>query len=161
MVLRLVMGRGQVRNRLGIVTTEHEEADIRSVMGRVVDSWNRHDMHSFAALFAHDAHFVDVFGNWFRSRAAIESVLSQRHATVFKDSRFTEKEVVIRMPRRDLAVVHAVLELSGATDPQGNPFPPGLGVMTFLMDKANGDWRIIAFQNTTVAPPPATAAPPR
>src|SRR5712691_6644580 len=135
------------------MTTEDEEA-IRSVIERVVDSWNRHDMHSFAALVAHDADFVDVFGNWFRNRAAIEQALSERHATVFKDSRFTEKEVVMRMPKRDLVVVHAVLELSGAFGPQGQPLPPGLGVMTCVMDKADSDWRIIAFQNTTVAAQP-------
>jgi len=143
------------------LTTENDDANIRSVIGRVVDSWNRHDMHSFAALFAQDADFVDVFGNWFRNREAIERVLTERHASVFKDSRFTEKEVVIRMPKGDLAVVHTVLELSGAFDPQGNPLPPGLGVMTYVLDKADGDWRIIALQNTAVAPPRAPAEPPR
>ena len=136
------------------MTSADEEA-IGSVIGRVVDLWNRHDMHAFAALFAQDADFVDVFGKWFRSRAAIEKVLSERHATVFKHSRFTSKEIVIRIPRPELAVVHAVLELSGAFSPQGQPLPPGQGVITCVLDKAASGWRILALQNTAVAPPPA------
>jgi uncharacterized protein (TIGR02246 family) len=138
------------------MTTEDEEA-IRSVITRLVDSWNRHDMHSFAALFTEDADFVDVFGNWFRNRAEIEGALTERHASVFRESSFIEKEVVIRIQKHDLAVVHSVLELSGAVDRQGQRLPLGLGVMTYVMDKVNGDWRVIAFQNTTITAPLPTA----
>jgi hypothetical protein len=35
--------------------------------------------------------------------------------------------------------------------------PLGLGVMTSVMDKVDGDWRIIAFQNTSITAPPPTA----
>ena len=69
--------------------------------------------------------------------------------------RFTSKEIVIRIPRPELAVVHAVLELSGAFSPQGQPLPPGQGVITCVLDKAASGWRILALQNTAVAPPPA------
>jgi uncharacterized protein (TIGR02246 family) len=104
------------------------------------------------ALFSEDADFVDVFGSWFRNRTAIEGALTERRATVFRESSFIEKEVVIRGPTRDLAVVHSVLELTGARDRQARPLPPGLGVMTYVMDKVDGDWRIIAFQNSPLPP---------
>jgi ketosteroid isomerase-like protein len=42
------------------MTTENEAA-IRGLIKAFVDSWNRHDMTMFAALFAEDADFVDVF----------------------------------------------------------------------------------------------------
>lgn len=67
-----------------------------------------------SALFAEDADFVDVFGNWSKDRMAIEQALAQRHATVFQNSRFTEKDVAVRFHKPDLAIVHAVIELSGA-----------------------------------------------
>jgi uncharacterized protein (TIGR02246 family) len=139
------------------MTTEDEQA-IRSVITRFIDSWNRHDMPSFAALFSEDADFVDVFGNWFRNRTAIEGVLGERHATVFRRSSFIGKEIVIRIPKRELAVVHSVLELSGALDRQGRSLPPSLGVMSFVTDQVDGDWRIIAFQNTTITAPLPTAS---
>ena len=108
-------------------------------------------MSALTALFADDADFVDVFGNWFRDRRAIEEALARRHATVFKESRFTEKELTIRIHKPDLAVVHVVIELKGAVDRQGQALQPGLGVITSVIERAVGGWRIIALQNTTVA----------
>ena len=86
------------------MTTQDERA-IRSVVAAFIDSWNRHDVGMLAALFTDDADFVDVFGNWFKDRMAIERALAQRHATVFKESRFAEKEVAIRLHKPDLAIV--------------------------------------------------------
>jgi len=134
------------------MTTEDEPA-VLAVITRLIESWNRHDMHSLGALFAEDAEFVDVFGNWFRDRQAIERALAERHKTVFKESRFREKEMVVRFETGDVAVVHAVVELSGAFDRQSQPLPPGSGVMTFVLTKVEGDWRITAFQNTAIVAP--------
>ena len=41
--------------QLGRELTTEDEAAIRSVITRLIDFWNRHDMHSFAALFSEDA----------------------------------------------------------------------------------------------------------
>ncbi len=135
-----------------------DEAAVRAVIEAFIDSWNRHDMRTLAALFAGDADFVDVFGNWFRDRKSIERALTERHATVFRSSRFTEKDVAVRFHKPDLAIVHAVIELSGAVDRKGQPLPPGLGVITSVIEKVAGGWHIIALQNTAVATqqPPAT-----
>ena len=129
---------------------DNEEA-IRSVVNRFIDSWNRHDMRALAGLFVDDADFVDVFGNWFRDKDAIEQALAQRHTTVFRESRFTEKEVVIRALKPDLAVVHAVIELSGAFDREGRQLPRGLGVITSVVEETDEGWRIVSLQNTAVA----------
>jgi uncharacterized protein (TIGR02246 family) len=130
--------------------TRQEGDAIRSVISRFIHSWNEHDVDALADLFAKDADFVDVFGNWFKDRASIKRALAQRHATVFRESRFTEKEVVVRPLRPDLAVVHAVIELSGAFDREGRQLPPGLGVITSMIEKTDDGWRIIALQNTAV-----------
>ena len=132
------------------MTTENEAA-IRGLIKAFVDSWNRHDMTMLAALFAEDADFVDVFGNWFKNRTAIEQALTQRHATVFKDSLFTEKDLAVRFVQPDLAIVHSIIELSGATDRLGHQIPPGLGVITSVIQGVAGGWRILALQNTTIA----------
>jgi uncharacterized protein (TIGR02246 family) len=132
------------------MTTENEAA-IRGLIRAFVDSWNRHDMTMLAGLFAEDADFVDVFGNWFKDRIAIEQALTQRHATIFKDNLFTEKDFAVRFVKPDLAIVHSVIELSGATDWQGHHFPPSTGVITSVIHGVAGTWRIIALQNTTIA----------
>jgi uncharacterized protein (TIGR02246 family) len=124
------------------------------VVGLFVDAWNAHDISALGDLFADDADFVDVFGNWFKGRAAFEQVLAERHRSVFAKSRFTRKDVAVRWASPALAIVHAVIELAGATGPDGQPLPPALGVMSYVMNQQGPQrWRILAFQNTAVIPP--------
>ena len=131
--------------------TRANEAAVRAVIEAFIDSWNRNDMARLAGLFVEDADFVDVFGNWFRDRNAIEQALTERHATVFGDSRFAEEDFAIRFPKPDLAIVHSVIELSGAVDRHDQQLTPGLGVITSVIQNAGGRWQIIALQNTAVA----------
>lgn len=135
-----------------------DDLPVRAVIEGFVDAWNRHDMRTLAGLFAEHSDFVDVFGNWFKDRTEIEHVLAQRHATVFKNSSFADKDVVVRFRRPDLAIVHAVIELSGAVDRQGQPLPPGLGVITSVIEKGASGWQIIALHNTAVAAPQLPAS---
>ena len=87
-------------------------------------------------LFADDADFIDVFGNWFKGRAAFEQELAERHRSVFAESRFTRKDVAARRVS------------------PGQPLAPALGVMSYVMEREGPDgWRILAFQNTAVMPP--------
>ncbi|MGH7777862.1 MAG: YybH family protein [Candidatus Dormibacterales bacterium] len=132
------------------------------VVDRFVEAWNRHDMRALADLCASEGDFVDIQGNWFRNSADFEAALRARHASVFKVSRFTKKEVAVRPLSAAVAMAHAVIELEGATNPQGQALPAGLGVMTFVVERAGeGDWKILAFQNTAVGQAgPRSARPP-
>ena len=124
------------------------------VVDLFVDAWNAHDISALGDLFADDADFIDVFGNWFKGRAAFEQVLAERHRSVFEKSRFTRKDVAVRRVSAGLAIVHAVIELAGATGLNGQPLAPALGVMSYVMEREGPDrWRILAFQNTAVIPP--------
>jgi len=138
------------------MTSEHPSSDGSdpvAVVDLFVDAWNGHDMRVLSDLFADDADFIDVFGNWFKGRAGFEPVLAERHRSVFSKSRFTRKNVAVRRMSPGLAIVHAVIELAGATSPEGQPLAPALGVMSYVMDREDPDgWRILAFQNTAVMP---------
>ena len=124
------------------------------VVGLFVDAWNAHDISALGDLFADDADFIDVFGNWFKGRAAVEQVLAERHRGVFGKSRFTRKDVAVRWVFPGWAIVHAVIELARAASPDGPAPPPALGVMSYVMKQEGLDrWRILAFQNTAVTPP--------
>ena len=131
-----------------------QASDPVAVVGRFVDAWNGHDMGVLGDLFADDADFIDVFGNWFKGRMAFEQVLAERHRSVFAKSRFTRKDATVRRVSPGLAIVHAVVELTGATSPSGQPLAPALGVMSYVMQREGPEgWRILAFQNTAVTPP--------
>ena len=124
------------------------------VVDLFTDAWNAHDMSALGDLFADDADFIDVSGNWFKGRTAFEQVLAERHRSVFEKSRFTKKDVAARRVSAGLAIVHAVIELAGATNLNGQPLAPALGVTSYVMEREGPDrWRILAFQNTAVIPP--------
>src|SRR5207247_9882807 len=97
-----------------------DEAAVRAVINAFIDAWNRHDMKMLSALFSEDADFVDVFGNWCEESTAIEKALTQRHATVFQNSRFTEKHVEDLFHTPDLAIAQAVMELSRGRNAQAD-----------------------------------------
>jgi hypothetical protein len=44
----------------------------RAISDGFVDTWNRHDMAAFGALYAENADFVNVRGLWLRGRDAIQ-----------------------------------------------------------------------------------------
>ncbi len=44
---------------------------ISSVLDRMMDVWQRHDMEGFGALFTDDADFVNIFGDWLKGRRQI------------------------------------------------------------------------------------------
>src|SRR5437588_10327358 len=123
---RLSIGSGWLRARRNMAT--EDEAAVRAVMKAFVDSWNRHDMRLLSALFSEDADFVDVFGNGFEDRTAIEQALTQRHATVLQKSRFTAKQVAVRFHKPDLPIAHAVIELIGQSNRQRQHLPPSMRV---------------------------------
>ncbi len=131
--------------------TVEDENLINQVLTRFGEEWNRHDMSTCTRLFTEDADFIDVFGNWFKGRAEIETALSARHAGVFKHSQLSKKECTIRFLKPDIAFAHAVWELTGARSPQGVQQPSSLRLMIYVMIKESAGWAIATCQNTVPA----------
>jgi len=77
-------------------------------------------------------------------------------ATIFKSSHQTFGEIKIRFIRPDVAAVDVHWDLTGATDPQGNPRPARNGLLSFVMAKADGKWDIAVMHNLDISalPPP-------
>jgi len=131
-----------------------EEEAVKNVLNSFQDCWNRHDMEGFATLFAEDADFVNVRGMRWVGRAAIKEAHTQTHAGIFKASRITIKETIIRFIKPDVAVSRSFWDLVGHTTPTGEPAPPRKGILTNVLVKQNDKWQIVVTQNTDIAPPP-------
>jgi uncharacterized protein (TIGR02246 family) len=123
------------------------------------DSWNRHDMKDFAALFAADANFVNVVGIWWRSRAEIEDAHRATHETIFRDSRLDGDVVSVVELGPGLASVHYRWTLSDASAPDGSPAGVRQGILLLIVAQEQPTWRIKVAQNTDILPdmiaPPA------
>lgn len=147
-------------------SADTERAAVRELETRQQDAWNRHDAKAYAALFTEDGDCVNVVGWWWKGRAEIEKKLTAAYAFVFRDSVLTITDVEVRFPVAETAVAHVRWTMVGARTPDAIP-KPEQGIQTQLLQKQNGKWMIVAFQNTNALPempfpqgPPSSAPQP-
>jgi uncharacterized protein (TIGR02246 family) len=138
----------------------NDEEKVRKVVSGFVDAWNRHDMEAFGRLFASDADFVNVAGDWWKGRQAIQMRHAYAHGTIpadtqgeqvryygiFKTSTLRFTQIDVRFLRKDVAVVHASMELLG----DARTSNPRHTLATFVLTRQDGGWLIAAAQNTEI-----------
>ena len=126
---------------------------IDRLVGDMVAAWNRHDAAAFAAAFAEDAEFTNVFGMVQQGRAGIEAAHAPIFMTMFKDSRLTATETKLRMIRPDVAAVELRWRMTGARDPMGNPWPERAGILNWIVTLHGDSWLIDVSHNMDLPPP--------
>src|SRR5690348_16034039 len=95
----------------------------RALVTVLQDAWNAKDATAWAARFAEDAEFTNVFGMTAVGRSAIEDNHNSIFASVFKDSHVTATEVHARLMRPDLLAARVWWEMAGARTPTGEEIP--------------------------------------
>jgi len=129
------------------------EIAIQSIVTALVEAWNRHDAHAFAAPFAEDAEFTNVFGMVQKGRAGIEAAHAPIFKTMFKDSRLSVTETRVRLVRPDVASVDVRWTMTGARDPHGNPWPQREGLLNWIATDHGGEWLIDVSHNMDLPSP--------
>ena len=138
----------------------NDKEAVRQVVSGFVHAWNHHDMEAFGKLFAPDADFVNVGGDWWKGRQAIQREHAYSHGTIpadtpgeppryfgiFKTSTMRFIQIDVRFVGKDMAVAHASWELLGDTRTPN----PRRGLFTFLLTRQDGAWWIAAAQNTEI-----------
>ena len=140
----------------------NDEREVRKTVGGFAQSWNSHDMDAFGKLFATDADFVNVAGDWWKGRQDIEMQHAYSHGTIpadtkgfealreyygiFKSSTMRFTQIDVRFLRKDVAAVHVSWELLGDTRTPN----PRHGLFTFVLTRQGGSWSIAAAQNTEI-----------
>ena len=123
----------------------------RDLASTLTAAWNAGDARAFAAPFADDAEFINIFGMLFTGRGAVEEQHARIFATIYRNSVIVFQAVTARALASE--VIHAVI--SAQLDVREGPMA---GVVRTLMNvvlvRDGADWRIAAFHNTRVAPPP-------
>lgn len=118
---------------------------------RLQDAWNAADGAAYAAVFAEDADFVNIRGEWIHGRAEIAAGHQMIFDTIYKGSH-NEVEVAAVRPLRDgvlLAHLRATM-----TAPGGPLKGTNHALMTVVLTQVQGEWLATAFHNTLVLPPP-------
>lgn len=125
-------------------TAGGDDAAIRENVRQMESGWNSKSGAAFAKPFAADADYVVINGMQIKGRDAIAESHQRIFDTFYKDSVISLSVKQARMLRADVAVVHVSGHLKSA---QGESD----AVITLVMTKENGAWKIAAFQNTSVA----------
>jgi uncharacterized protein (TIGR02246 family) len=115
-----------------------------------MEGWNQGSGEAFAAPFAEDADFVAFDGERFRGREEIARFHDAEFKTHLKGTRLTGDVTGMRFLGNDVAVMHA----SGGTVLRGKsePAPERNSIQTLVAVRRNGEWKVVAFQNTRVRP---------
>ena len=124
-----------------------DDAAIREGVRQMESGWNAKSGASFAKPFAEDADYVVINGMQIKGREAIAQGHQHIFDNVYRESVLSMSVKQVRMLRADVAVVHvsARLKPSRAADAR-----EGEAVITLVMTKEGGAWKIAAFQNTSV-----------
>ncbi|HEV2802720.1 MAG TPA: SgcJ/EcaC family oxidoreductase [Pyrinomonadaceae bacterium] len=124
-----------------------DEAAIRENVRQMETGWNTKSGAAFAKPFAADADYVVINGLHLRGLGAITQGHQQIFDTIYKNSTLSLSVKQIRMLRPDVAVVH--VNATNKTQ-QGAQMQEAKAIITLVMTKEKGDWKIVAFQNTQV-----------
>ena len=112
-----------------------------------VESWNHHDMVSFAELFHSDASFVNVIGLLMKGRGEIKRHHAAAHAGPFRSSSLQMQVEDAKQIAPGILVAHLRSSLHGdARDPSGERRT----LFTFVLEFREDRWRIAAAQNTNI-----------
>jgi uncharacterized protein (TIGR02246 family) len=115
-----------------------------------MDGWNEGSGEAFAAPFASDGHLVAFDGTHFKSRDEIVSFQQPLFDKWLKGTRLVGQVESVRFLSPNVALMHAL----GGTVMRGKsrPAPERDSIQTLVAIKRDGEWRLVAFQNTRVRP---------
>lgn len=123
----------------------------KQIVEPLVSAWNIHDAHAFAAIFAQDSDFTNVFGMEARGREAIEQFHRPIFETIFNTSHLTAISTRVRFIRPDVAAIDVRWEMTGARDPLGHEWPRRRGLINMVATREQDSWSIQAMHNMDLA----------
>ena len=144
-----------------IAHAESSEDAARRHVQEFANTWNRHDMPAFGALFADDADFVNVGGQWWKGRREIQRRHAYTHGVIpreavpealpsnygiFKSSTYHFDRIDVRLKGSDLAIAHGAWTMTG----DARTAEPRRGMMTFVLSRKGDRWVFDAAQNTEI-----------
>ena len=125
-----------------------DEAAIRENVRQMEAGWNAKSGAQFARPFAADADYVIINGMYIKGQEVIAQAHQRIFDTIYKESTVSLSVKQVRMLRPDVAVVHVTGANKFTRDGETRTTE---AIITLVMTKESGAWRIAAFQNTQVA----------
>ena len=131
-----------------------DEAKVKQLAARWEDAWNGHDADALAALLDEDADFITVRGpdGWIKGRKPFQEDHAEKHKSRFSESVWKTSEVHVKFLRPDIALARVLWETKGDKVPHRKHGELRKGIFTWVVEKRDGNWLIIASQNSESMP---------
>jgi uncharacterized protein (TIGR02246 family) len=131
-----------------------DELAIRALAADWESAWNRRDADALAGILADDVDFVTVWGpnGWMKGKAAFGAAHARMFQTFFARSHWKTGEVRVKFLRPDIAIAHVPWSTTGDEVRHIKHGEPRHGLFTWVVERREGRWLVIASQNTEVMP---------
>jgi uncharacterized protein (TIGR02246 family) len=126
---------------------------IKKIILQMTDGMNKNDAKEIADVYTPDGDLITILGQWLRGRPEIERVMGAVFQGSLRKIDTKTLDLEIRFIRPDVALAYVTNEITGATDPKGQPYPPQRELSIRVFVKDSGVWQVAAFHNTIACPP--------
>jgi uncharacterized protein (TIGR02246 family) len=125
-----------------------DEAAVRDVPRAFAAAWAKHDGNLLAKTMADDVDFVNVGGDWLHGRRDFALYHSRLLSGRFKESVLTPLDISVRFLQPKIALLHWSWRIEGDRNEDSTLRKPRFGLFTMVVEKRNGEWLVVAAQNT-------------
>lgn len=127
---------------------------IRKLYAEFTAAWNAHDPPRMASFWTLDGDLVEPDGATAKGRSEVEKHYADEHAVAFKNTQLTLTVSSVWFVAGDVALVDGSYVVAGAVDPNNQPLPPRKGLLTSVLIKEDGVWRVAASRSMIPIPLP-------
>jgi uncharacterized protein (TIGR02246 family) len=135
-----------------------DSTSIRAIVADLDSAWAHADADRWASHYSQDADFVNILGMYMADTKAMHARHHEIFTGVFKGSTHVGTLRRLRFLDASVAIADVDVEVTGfkALPPGVVPTAPGVlrTRMKHILTKFGDEWRIVATQNTAVAPMP-------
>lgn len=147
------------QGRAGATGSAADSAAILHVVAELDSAWNRADAARGAANYVADCDFVNILGMVLPNREVMQARHHEIFVGVFHGSRHEGRLRRLRFLGSDTAIADVDITVTGfkGLPPGSYPTKPGAleTRMKHVLTRIDGTWKIVATQNTAVAPRPS------
>jgi len=129
-------------------TSDAGSSAVKQVVANFSDSFNHHDAHDTAELFAEEADFTNMRGVSHHGRKEIEQNFMTLYAGPLKDAHRMDSVKNVRFLSPSVAEMDASWEMSGTKAADGSANPARKGFFDWVLEKVNGKWMIMVFHES-------------
>jgi uncharacterized protein (TIGR02246 family) len=130
------------------IAYEEDTSSVKQVVAAYDAAFNQHDAHAVGALFAEDGDFTNMRGSSKHGRSDIEQNYGNLFNGGLKSSHRTDVVKSVRFLNPSTAQVDATWEMTGTKAADGSDNPTRKGLLNWLVEKVNGEWRIVIFHES-------------